>query len=471
MKTQFPSQWLERMKAIIPSDEWELFLKSCTKPLPKTFWKKKEITLPQDWNIKKAQKIPEAYFFQNKNLDTPLGKTLSHFCGHIYLSSLSSMLAVHVLDPQPGEVIVDTCAAPGSKTTLLSERMNNTGVIIANEIDRRRINILQDNINRLGVQNTILSQKDARNIDQYFGEEVDRVLVDAPCSNDAHGRKNSKFYGNIWNESDIKKASKQQEKLIKSAFSILREGGEMVYSTCTLAPEENESIIQNFLSQEKNAEILPIDLGNIPHHKGIDHFLDTKYNTEITQNVKRLYPHLCDTQWESECFFLARIRKKSLQKRPFPKLQTHTGFKILKKNRAAEIITRIQKQFGINKSIFQKKILIEHQDDIFLCSPDITNQLKKVPVITAGLKIYNRIKGITTEFALHIGTEATKQILQIDKSQKEKFLYGYDLNIPSDKQWTQGQEIIIKYKNYPLGHGKIVNGKIKNKLRSNLVYK
>lgn len=515
MENIFHPQWLNRMRQIIPQDEWETFLKSARSPLPKTVRITENVELPEGYSFSEVAEIPEARFIhfegyrnqKNKNgtskkccnsrredksktnrtqppydesllgsqqrsthfTEVPIGKTLGHFTGRMYAASLSSLLSVHILDPHPNEKIIDMCAAPGSKTTFIAQRMKNTGALIANELKASRIPSLRQNLDRMGIQNTIVVQGDGNNLPDTFTEEFDRILLDAPCSGDSFGRKDPKFFKSTWKEHHILPLANLQKDLIVSAFEMLKLKGEMVYSTCTAAPEENEAVIQYLCEQYPDeVEIRPVDLGNIPFRRGITHFNGEKICSEkIASSVCRLLPHLTTDTWDSEFFFIAKIRKKELIQRPFVKpFCPPSPYETLKKNSKAEIFARYRKTYGIANTHYEKKAIIERNNDRFLTTPDLPYFLKRIKAAHVGLKMSNKEKGITTQFAQHFGRFASKNVYTLNDEESIKFLHGYDIRLP-EPLFEHGTEVIMMHNNIALGHAKSVKNILKNKLGKN----
>lgn len=194
-----------------------------------------------------------------------LGRALEHLLGYYYIQELASMLPVIALKPKPHETILDLCSAPGSKTTQIASEMKNTGSIIANEVSIGRIKILSSNLERCGVTNTIITRRDGIALCKKLRQEgfsFNKILVDAPCSGEGTLRSSPKTYV-MWNPKTITSLSKLQKQLFRRAFEILKVGGEIIYSTCTHAPEENEAIanwaLKEFSDQIQIEEInLPI---------------------------------------------------------------------------------------------------------------------------------------------------------------------------------------------------------------------
>ncbi len=236
-----------------------------------------------------------------------LGKTIEHLLGYFYVQEISSMLPIIALKPAADELFLDLCASPGSKTTQAAATMNNQGTIIANEVSLGRIRILNANLEKSGVSNVMVTRKDGVQFCKRWSKEVkmqfDKILVDAPCSGEGTLRKSPKTF-EMWNLSFIKALSKVQRKLASEALKLLRVGGEMVYSTCTLGPEEDEAVV-NYLKQNFDIEILKVDLP-LKMREGVTEWEGEVYDKEI-KNCRRLYPQ----DNNSDGFFLAKIRKLS----------------------------------------------------------------------------------------------------------------------------------------------------------------
>jgi len=214
----------------------------------------------------------------------------------------ASMIPPIILNPKPGELILDMCAAPGSKATQIAQYMQNKGIIIANDYKYIRLQPLSVNIQRTGISNTIITLMEGR----FFKNcniRFDKILVDAPCSGTGTIRKSLKTL-KIWNPNMVRRLAAQQRQLIDTAFSILKKGGILVYSTCTLEPEENEGIIDFLLKKYENAKLKEIKIEGLKKSKPILEFENNRYNKEIKKCL-RIWPQDNDT----EGFFVAKIQK------------------------------------------------------------------------------------------------------------------------------------------------------------------
>jgi NOL1/NOP2/sun family putative RNA methylase len=237
-----------------------------------------------------------------------LGRSLEHLLGYYYIQELASMLPIISLSPSPQENFLDLCSAPGSKTTQAAAKMKNTGNIIANELSMGRVSILCSNLERCSVTNTIVTKKEGvsfcQKIKKYNPElKFDKILIDAPCSGEGTLRSTPKTY-EMWNLNTIKSLSTIQKRLFKAAFSVLKVGGEIIYSTCTHAPEENEEVVDEILKEFKDEiEILPTNLP-IKTREGITSWQEKEFDPRV-KLCSRIYPQDNDT----EGFFVSKFKK------------------------------------------------------------------------------------------------------------------------------------------------------------------
>jgi 16S rRNA C967 or C1407 C5-methylase (RsmB/RsmF family) len=175
------------------------------------------------------------------------GAYLEYPAGGYYIQDAGSLLPVTLLNPQPGEVICDLCAAPGGKSTAILERMNGQGVLVANEPIRSRTNVLKYMLGRTGLPNYLTTELDPDRMAQEFAGEFDAVLVDAPCSGQMMVSRDKRD-SNAWSSRQIEHSAARQQRILDAAIKLLRPGGRLVYSTCTFALEENEMQLARLLS-------------------------------------------------------------------------------------------------------------------------------------------------------------------------------------------------------------------------------
>lgn len=248
----------------------------------------------------KLTKIPflkNSYFYES---DFSMASTPEHLQGFYYLQEAASQLPVEILEPKETDMVLDMCASPGSKTTQLAMLMNNKGKIIALDSENARLPKLQNNLERCGVTNTITYKKDARYV-QDLGLEFDKILLDVPCSGNFAINPDWFLERNL---EDIKVLVKTQRQLLQSALSVLKPGGILVYSTCSLEPEENELNINWLLNEYKDIELqeIKIDIGD----PGLTNVFDKELNPELAK-CKRFWPHKTGMQG----FFICKMKLKN----------------------------------------------------------------------------------------------------------------------------------------------------------------
>ena len=180
--------------------------------------------------------------------DTQPGRLPLHEAGAFYIQEPSAMAVVELLDPKPGEVILDLCAAPGGKSTQIAGRMQVQGLLISNEIIPQRAKTLSRNIERMGVRNAVVLNESPKWLAERFLLYFDRILVDAPCSGEGMFRKDPDARGE-WNLQQVQACAKRQREILSQAAVMLKPGGILVYSTCTFAPQENEQMAEWFVQE------------------------------------------------------------------------------------------------------------------------------------------------------------------------------------------------------------------------------
>ncbi|MAG38862.1 tRNA methyltransferase [Candidatus Woesearchaeota archaeon] len=267
----------------------------------KTSISKVKKSLENNWELEQVPWCEEGFWIKyKKEKRFDVGNTPEHQLGYIYVQDAASMLPAIILEPKKEELILDMCAAPGSKTTQIAQYMKNKGLLIANDVKGDRLKSLGINLRRTGTHNTIITQQQGT---FYRKMSFDRVLVDAPCSGTGTIRRSLKIL-KMWSPNLVKKMAGIQKQLIEAGFLALNKGGTMVYSTCTQEPEENEAVVSHLLNLYENVELQDIKL-KINRSKAITKFGNLKINPEVKKCL-RIYPQDNDT----EGFFVAKIKKK-----------------------------------------------------------------------------------------------------------------------------------------------------------------
>ncbi len=219
-----------------------------------------------------------------------LGSSHEFLQGYYYLQNVASMLSAIILDPKPNDTIIDMCAAPGSKSTHLAQLMGNEGTLILIDKNQNRIPALEVNLRRMGIINSFVLNMDAVNLSE-LNIKVEKILLDAPCTGEGlirqdPDRKRSKKMR------DIEKLALIQKKLLKSGLIALKTGGKLLYCTCSIAPEENELVINDVLNELNNFAIIEIS-----EKYGVNGLTEV-FGTYLREDLKfsqRLYPYIHDT--------------------------------------------------------------------------------------------------------------------------------------------------------------------------------
>lgn len=227
--------------------------------------------------------------------------------GAVYIQNAASWLPIIALNPLPNEYILDMCAAPGGKTSHVAARSNNQAYITANDNSRPRLHKLQANLERLNVKNTTYTLHDATHLTKHVAaESFDKILLDAPCSGEGMMNCNTPKDFESWSVAHIKRLQQLQKKLIVQAWQLLKPGGTLVYSTCTMAPDENEAVVDYLLRRFDSARIEPLDAlkAQLPNAVGsVTEWNNKAYHPDVAHSL-RLGPSST-----IEAFFVAKLTK------------------------------------------------------------------------------------------------------------------------------------------------------------------
>ena len=299
-----PEAFLQRMQALL-GDEYPAFLQSMEddrafglranllKITPEELAERAPVNLePVSW-------AREGFYYREE--DRP-GRHPWHEAGLYYIQEPSAMSAAAALDPRPGERVLDLCAAPGGKTTHLAGRMAGEGLLVANEIVPNRAKILAQNLERLGVSNSIVLNEDSAKLAERLPGFFDRILVDTPCSGEGMFRKDPDACDH-WSIENVQMCADRQLMILQNAVRMLRPGGRLVYSTCTFSPEENEGTVKALLQAEP--EMVLTDTGLAEYFSpGHPEWVD---GPAVLTKTVRIWPH----KVKGEGHFVAAFQKSA----------------------------------------------------------------------------------------------------------------------------------------------------------------
>lgn len=417
-----------------------------------------------------AKRLDDTYGIKTENLPYPsnalritdgfdyAGSTLEIAFGFYYMQSLTSMLPPHFLNPSAKDSVLDLCSAPGSKTTQLAEMMENKGVLVVNELAMDRIKALVFNLDKMNFLNYGVVNLKGEILSKYYDSYFDKILVDAPCSGLGIIQKKNEV-NKWWSIERANHLSEIQTKLLVSAIKMLKVGGELVYSTCTLTPEENELIIDKLLKKYP-IDVEPIQLP-IKHLEGLTEYSGVKLDERLS-NAVRIFPWDVD----SDGFFLVKLKKKDVIK-PTDQLKwkKHYVMTMHKSNDniLADKMNHLSEVFGIKKDIFADYKYLLKRNDIYFTSREWKDE---------NLGLFHRVGckfGMIDKngnIVLHslaaqiLQNHITRNIYDIN-SLDELRLYLMGALIPNDAL-SPGQ-YVIRFNGYILGTGVVIKGGIKSR--------
>jgi len=434
---------------------------------PSVYVRVNDLKIERDALIKKLQEryniepeifnaLPNTLKFHEREED--LGKTLEIVLGYYYIQGFSSMLPANVLNPSANDKVLDLCSAPGSKTTQIAELMNNKGTLIVNEVQLDRIKALIYNLDRLNIINTGVIHSKGELLTKYYLNYFDKILVDAPCS--GLGIMQKKIDVNQWWSIDrVNVLHDLQVRLLVAAIKMLNVGGEVVYSTCTLTPEENELVIDKLL-RKYPVEVIDIDLP-VECRNGFTSYDGKQLHPDLKKAV-RILPWEAD----SDGFFMIKLRKTeetdSLDNAKWKKSYISEFLKPGNK-KIKKYLSYISETFGIDEKIFLQYNYILKRRDIFFVNKNWDD---------VNLGLFHRIGTkfgtidkrdnvvLHTNAAQILDKHITKNIYLV-KDKDELRLYLAGGLIPNDD--IERGQYVIKYNDYVLGTAIVTSGGIKSR--------
>ncbi len=310
---------------------------------------------------------PHGFIIKNDYL--PLSHTLPYFTGKFNYQGISSQIPVLVLAPKPGETVLDMAASPGSKSTQIAALMKNSGNLFVNEVSIRRHQALVSNLLRNGVINDVLLQMPGQQIGNLFPEYFDRILVDAPCSSLGTFPSKSIQISQWWTRKAMRSLANLQYYLLLSAIKAAKVGGTIVYSTCSIAPEENEMIIDQLLKK------YPIEIETIPFsdnsyfQTGLTTYQNQRFHPDLIRAL-RTFPHINSL----EGFFITKLKKIGSMKQSAEKetMQFQPVYHSTEQE-VAPVIQHLSDRWGIDADYFENFKFIIGQKRIWMLNREWEN--------------------------------------------------------------------------------------------------
>lgn len=419
-----PKEFLDRMQEML-GNEFPAFLESYENgqvyALRNNTLKCRDISWNQNskFMLSPVEWCKDGFYYEESNRP---GRHPYHNAGLYYIQDASAMAPVEYLDPQPGERILDLCAAPGGKSTQIAAKMQQEGILVSNEIHPVRAKILSENMERMGICNALVINETPNRLAEVFPAYFDRILVDAPCSGEGMFRKNEEACQE-WSPENVQLCADRQDEILDCTVEMLMPGGRLVYSTCTFEPLENEESICRFLKRHKEFSL---------------------------ERTIRLWPHLI----KGEGHFLAVLKKygKNLDRQ-----NTNLQQKNYKKAEYQEYLDFAKEYL----KILPERSFIKYGEQLYLLPkncPHIDNLRVLRPGLHLGTCKKNRFEpGHALAMALKPEEVRFSCDFSADSKEIAAYLNGQTLNLQGEKGWY-----LVTVDGYSLGWGKLSGTTLKN---------
>lgn len=437
-----PDAFVTKYQALL-GDEADAFFKALHEPASKAYRVNPLKANPNPFDTDSGENIPWSRFGFYGQVN---GHSVDHTTGVIYSQEPSAQLVAELAAPKPGQRVLDLAAAPGGKSTHLAAFMQQEGLLISNEINRKRAGILSENMERFGVQNALVTNHDATALAKRFPEYFDTIVLDAPCSGEGMFRKDHDAV-DYWTADYPQENADRQKMILEDTVTMLKPGGTLVYSTCTFAPEEDEQVIAWLLAEYPEFSVVPVDMP-----AGVDAGRpDWADGNPALADTVRLFPH----HVAGEGHFMAKLHKAEAEsdvREP----------KLAKSN-----LTKEQKELWTDFADSQlveplDRVMYAFGDQLYalpVAAPDLDN----LQVLRAGLHLGTFKKKRfepSLAFALAMPSDAFQQVAEVTKEQWAQYVHGDAFMMP-DSGLHNGWHLLT-FNGNGIGFGKFVNGQMKN---------
>lgn len=460
-KDSLPGDFVKRMQALL-GNEFDSFIDSYAKEnayglrcnLLKCDIEKFDELMPFE-----TSKVDWAFEGRRAKKEDAPGRHPLHSAGAYYIQEPSAMSAVSVLDPKPGDFVLDLCAAPGGKSTQIAARLKGEGLLVSNEPFGARASILSENVERMGVANAIVTNEYPDRLSSVFTGFFDKILVDAPCSGEGMFKKEENAIGE-WSLDNVKACATRQSLILDEAAKMLAPGGTLVYSTCTFAPAEDEEAVSSFIERHPEFSIVESEIGKFFESGRSDFCKEVAPATGIDKTM-RLWPHKLD----GEGHYVAKLVKQGSL--PAHKIYADDS-KPSKKSQGPAIILNDIRSFMKNELHIQDRFInrftdskvTAYGDNIYL-TPGALPPLGNLKVVRPGLCVAsskkNRLEPAHS-LAMALTPEDVESICELSEADAGRFLHGETpMCDPNLKGW-----VIVTHKGFSMGWAKLSAGNLKN---------
>ena len=452
---KLPEKFEKKMKTLL-QDEYDSYLKCYEEPRHYGLRVNTNKISVEDflkiapWPLTPVPWIPNGFYYDGDTIQP--SKHPYYFAGLYYLQEPSAMTPASRLPVEPGEKILDVCAAPGGKATELGAKLKGQGVLIANDISNSRARGLLKNLELFGIGNMMVISEEPGKLVEYFPEYFDKILIDAPCSGEGMFRKDKKMV-KAWEEHGPEFFSKLQRSIITQAAAMLKPGGMILYSTCTFDPLENEQTVEYLLETCPEFTICEMQ-GYEGFCEGRSEYV--KDHSEEYRKTVRIFPH----KMQGEGHYLALLKKgdavESINEKP---LKQKNGMK-----KIPEELEQFLKE--LTWDIDRSRLDIREERVYYM--PEGLPMLKGVRFLRSGLLLgevkKNRFEP-SQALAMCLKKEEYPRILDLPVSDERviKYLKGETLDVEDITSRKEKGWYLVCVDGYPLGFGKLANQTLKNK--------
>jgi hypothetical protein len=442
-----PQAYIDKMKKLLGSD-FDKYIESFNQPRLYGLRANTLKITPEglaemiDWDLDNIPWCKEGFYYDGESVRP--AKHPYYAAGLYYIQEPSAMSTGAMLPVEPGDRVADLCAAPGGKSTQVAAKLKGKGVLVTNDISASRCKALLKNIEVSGVSNAIITNEDPKNLAEKFEGYFNKIIVDAPCSGEGMFRKDDSAVKS-WETHKTEFCCGLQRDILKSAAKMLSNDGYIAYSTCTFAPEEDEGMIQEFLNENREFEIIEIDK-SCGFDDGHPEWIEN--GSDELKKCGRLMPY----KIKGEGHFLCLLHKKGKYTEPLVNRDNTVNDKKL-----ADYYDFMKKYMNIEI----KDNLVLHKDSLF-CVPECLN-LKGLRVMRSGLFLGNlKTKRFepSQAFAMTLKKEDAKLTVDfsLDDENLKRYMRGESFTVDCEDGWA-----LVCVNSYPLGWGKVQRGRLKNK--------
>jgi len=447
---------LERYRDIV--DDWDAFQESLNRPLPLCIWvNQQRISAPELSTIMRElggrmhplAGVPGA--FRLEGISNP-GKSWPYLAGLFHIQEHVSLLPALLLEPRPGERILDMCAAPGGKSLQVASMMANRGTLHSNDINQGRLIALNHHLQRMGFFNVCVTRSDAGSLGKGTGR-YHRILVDVPCSCEGTCRKNPAV---LENEEPWHEQIGAQKALLRKAVQLCRKGGRIVYSTCSWAPEENEAVVHAILQEYKGyVKLNPARVKGFKFSEGLRHWQGETFDDTLRQTM-RVWPHQNDTGG----FFVAVLEKTADAEKWAEETVELKSPSILEADTPllSELLGSLKQRFGLDHSILSRLTLYQgSRNDLYVTTREALPP-QTPPPEQMGLRLvrtHEKHPRLSTTAASLLGKKLQKNVVDLNSDQILAYVSHEEQTLlPEQIRSCQGSgPVVVRVHRHGLGLG------------------